>query len=162
QRQPIDILVAQFSAECRVIWDRPQYNIAPGHGVLALRQLDVRTLDLLYWGLIPFRAKSAKVATAFAPADAVATKSTFRPAFKKRRCLVVADGYFEWLRKGKHTTPFFYEVDHGKPFAIAGLWQPWNNLETCCIITTEANHLAAEIHDSMPVILDAPDYSAWL
>jgi putative SOS response-associated peptidase YedK len=58
--------------------------------------------------------------------------------------------------------PFFYEVDHGKPFAIAGLWQPWNDFETCCVITTEATPLAANVHDKMPVILDAPDYSTWL
>lgn len=95
----------------------------------------------------------------------------FRTAYKKRRCLVLADGYYEWLKVGKEKKPYLYEIDGGRPFAFAGLWEQWWGgekgsegppLESCTILTTEANELAAKIHDRMPVILDAADYDAWL
>jgi putative SOS response-associated peptidase YedK len=162
QRQPISALASLFASECRVIWDRPQYNIAPPQGVLAVRQFDVRTLDLLHWGLIPFRAKSASKAAPTASAHAVVAQGDYRPAFEKRRCLIVADGYFERLRKNSRKPPVFYEVDGGQAFAIAGIWQQWHNLETCCIITTSANDLVADVEDTMPAILNSRDYSTWL
>ena len=118
----------------------------------------------LKWGLIPVWAKDAKIAysTINARGDTVATKPAFRAAYKKRRCLIVADGYYEWLREGKDKQPFVYEVDGGEPFAMAGLWEWWGGpegenkpVESCTIITTDANKLASEIHDRMPVILDA-------
>ena len=123
------------------------------------------------WGLIPSWAKDAKIAysTINARADTVATKPAFRAAYKKRRCLVLADGYFEWRKEGKAKLPLLYEVDGGKPFAFAGLWEWWggpegenNPVECCTIITTDANELAKMVHDRMPVILNADDYDAWL
>jgi len=123
-------------------------------------------------GLIPSWAKDAKIAssTINARGDTVADKPAFRSAFKKRRCLVLADGYYEWLRTGKVKQPYFYEVDGGKPFALAGLWESWRcpegsddpPLESCSLITCDANALQAQIHDRMPVILDAADYDTWL
>jgi putative SOS response-associated peptidase YedK len=99
----------------------------------------------------------------------VATKPAFRSAYKKRRCLILSDGYYEWLREGKDRQPFLYEVDGGKPFAMVGLWEWWGGpegknepVESCTIITTDANKIANEIHDRMPVILDEGDYDAWL
>jgi putative SOS response-associated peptidase YedK len=130
-----------------------------------------RELVGLRWGLIPSWAKDTKIgqSTCNARADTVATKPAFRSAFKKRRCLVVADGYYEWLKDGKEKQPILYEVDGGKAFAFAGLWEWWPGpegkdepIESCTIITTDANELAREVHDRMPVILDAKDYDAWL
>jgi len=130
-----------------------------------------RELVRLRWGLIPVWAKDAKIAysTLNARADTVATKPAFRAAFKKRRCIVLTDGYYEWLREGKDKQPFLYEVGGGKPFAMAGLWEWWPGpkdknepVESCTIITTDANKLASEIHDRMPVILKVDDYDTWL
>lgn len=104
-----------------------------------------------------------------ARADTVATKPAFRAAYKRRRCLVPADGYYEWKTEGKAKIPFLYEIDGGKPFAFAGLWEFWKppqgegkSLESCTLITTEPNDLAAKVHDRMPLILDPPDYDKWL
>ncbi|QDU30982.1 Putative SOS response-associated peptidase YedK [Anatilimnocola aggregata] len=141
----------------------PRYNLAPSQPLLALRGTDQRELVLLRWGLIPAWAKDEKIAysTINARADTVATKPAFRAAYKSRRCLVVADGYYEWLRQGKSKLPYLYNVDD-RPFCLAGLWERWHELETCTVITTEANDLAAAVHDRMPVIVDPADYSAWL
>ena len=123
-----------------------RYNVAPSQQVLAVRVPESgakRQLVRLKWGLIPVWAKDAKIAysTINARADTVATKPAFRSAFKKRRCLVLADGYYEWHTEGKEKQPFLFELDG---------------------ITTEANELCAEVHDRMPVILDATDYDSWL
>jgi putative SOS response-associated peptidase YedK len=151
----------------------PRYNVAPTQSVPAVRlnSAGQRELAMLHWGLIPSWAKDAKIAysTLNARADTVATKPAFRTAYKSRRCLVIADGFYEWLREGKSKLPFLYEVDGGKPFAFAGLWESWRDpgkptqpLESCTIITTDANELARPIHDRMPVIIDPADYDAWL
>jgi putative SOS response-associated peptidase YedK len=100
----------------------------------------------------------------------VATKPAFRSAFKKRRCLVLADGYYEWRKEGKIKQPYFFEVDGGQPFAFSGLWEWWRapddkdgpGLESCALLTGEPNELQATVHDRMPMILDPVDYSAWL
>jgi putative SOS response-associated peptidase YedK len=169
-------LLAEFAIEGAPVLDyRPRYNIAPTTNVLAVRQLEQgakRELAALRWGLIPMWAKDTKIgySTLNARGDTVATKPSFRSAFKKRRCLVLADGYYEWLRTGKDKQPYLYEIDGGKPFAFAGLWEWWPGpkdtkqepIESCTIITTDANKLAAKVHDRMPVILDPDDYDTWL
>lgn len=173
-RTKLNLLLSQFAAEMAENgeWE-PRYNIPPTTAVPAIRLDEAQHRDLvrLKWGLIPSWAKDAKIAnsTINARSDTVATKPAFRAAYKKRRCLVLADGYYEWLREGKERQPFFYEVDGGKPFAMAGLWEWWSGpagenrpVESCTIITTDANELCREIHDRMPVILDADDYDAWL
>lgn len=150
-----------------------RYNIPPTTAIPAVRlnKEAKREAVRLKWGLIPSWAKDAKMAysTINARADTVATKPAFRSAYKKRRCLILADGYYEWLREGKDRQPFVYQVDGGEPFAMAGLWESWDGsegknepVESCTIITTDANKLCAEIHDRMPVILDAKQYDAWL
>ncbi len=150
-----------------------RYNVAPTQEVAAVRQVDgKRQLALFRWDLIPSWAKDTKIAssTVNARGDTVATKPAFRTAYKRRRCLMLADGYYEWLRVGKLKQPYLYEVDGGKPFALAGLWEQWLGtgdqdappLESCSLITTEANKLAQEVHDRMPVILDPVNYDAWL
>lgn len=127
--------------------------------------------------MIPSWAKDAKVGFSGinARADTVATKPAFRAAFKKRRCLVLANGYYEWKADGNLKQPYLFEIDGGQAFAFAGLREQWWGpeqpatdqdkrapLETCTIITTDANPMAADFHDRMPVILDPPDYDVWL
>jgi putative SOS response-associated peptidase YedK len=160
----MSVLVSQFGAELQREFDfSPRYNIAPSQDVLAVRNADgKRELVALRWGLIPSWAKDAKLSQINARADTAHEKPMFRSAFKKRRCLVLADGYYEWLREGKTRQPHAYEVDGGKTFAIAGLWEEWQGQQTCALLTTDANELAAQVHDRMPVILDPDDYSAWL
>jgi putative SOS response-associated peptidase YedK len=169
-RTPNSILAEQFLTEVPDF--SPRFNIAPTQDVPIIRAAkDGRTLSLARWGLIPSWAKDTKIAfgTINARGDTVAEKPAFRTAYKKRRCLVIADGYFEWKTVGKAKLPYFYEIDDGAPFAFAGLWEAWHGpdrkgepLETCTIVTTEANELASEIHDRMPVILDRSDYDRWL
>jgi putative SOS response-associated peptidase YedK len=173
-RTPLGLLVEQFLAE-----PAPQlqlalrYNIAPTQSVPVVRICDGRRqLTSMHWGLIPSWAKDPKIAagTINARADTVGTKPAFRTALKKRRCLVIADGFYEWQKQGKVKQPFLYEIEGGRPFAFAGLWESWRgpdhqsdtSLESCTILTTEANELARKIHDRMPVILSENDYAAWL
>lgn len=166
----MNLLLSQFAAEMAEEPDWPaRYNVAPTQDVLILRH--PREVVKAHWGLIPSWAKDKKISysTINARADSVATKPAFGSAFKKRRCLVLADGYFEWKKEGKAKLPYLYEVDGGQPFAFAGLWEWWREpgtegegIESCTIITTEANALASQIHDRMPVILDSSDYERWL
>ncbi len=171
-RTPLGLLVEQFMLQHSLPFT-PRYNIAPTQNVLAVRsEQGERSPVLLHWGLIPAWAKDTKIgySTINARADTLATKPAFRTALKKRRCLIPADGYYEWLKEGKIKQPYLYEVDGGQPFAFAGLWEQWwgpnhqssTPLESCTIITTEANDLARQVHDRMPVILDAVDYDVWL
>ncbi len=163
------VLLDQFAAELgeTQTFD-PRYKIAPTQSVLAIRH--PRQLVALRWGLIPSWAKDAKIAssTINARGDTVADKPAFRSAFKRRRCLVLADGYYEWLRDGKTKVPHLYEMDDGRPFAMAGLWEWWGGpdgkspVESCSLITTDANELAAKVHDRMPVILPPEEYDLWL
>src|SRR6187399_1605188 len=173
-RTPLTVLVDQFHFDLgNAIQLSLRYNIAPTQDVAAVRQVNgKRQLALLRWGLIPSWAKDVKIGASGinARADTVATKPMFRAAYKRRRCLVLADGYYEWLRVGKAKQPHLYEIDGGKPFAFAALWEQWWGtgdkeappLESCTVLTTEANELAAKVHDRMPVILDPVDYEAWL
>jgi putative SOS response-associated peptidase YedK len=166
-RTPLTVLAEQFlfDLDAAMADAVPRYNIAPTQSVLAVRSgKRGRELASFHWGLIPSWAEDAKLAysTINARADTVATKPAFRSAFKSRRCLVLADGYYEWRPVGKARLPSLYEVDGGKPFAFAGLWESWRELESCTILTTGPNELASQLHDRMPVILDPEDYDAWL
>lgn len=155
---------------------QPRYNVAPTQvaPVVRLNAHGLRELALLRWGLIPSWAKDAKISASLinARAETVAEKPSFRAAFKKRRCLVPADGYYEWRAEGKLKQPYRIALAGGGQgggglFAMAGLWESWRPgtaeaLETFTILTTAANEHLAELHDRMPVILDAADYDAWL
>lgn len=171
ERSKLNLLLTQFAAELAAgtEWE-PRYNIPPTANVPAVRLVaGKRQLSLLKWGLVPSWAKDTKIAysTINARADTAPTKPAFRSAFKSRRCLVLADGYFEWQTEGKVKLPWLYEVE-GKPFAFAGLWESWRppgaeqSLESCTILTTDPNELAGQFHDRMPVVLDESDYDAWL
>jgi putative SOS response-associated peptidase YedK len=154
-----------------VNWD-PRYNIAPTQDVPIIRQdpkKPVRKLSYARWGLIPYWSKDASGAARMinARSETTATTPAFRDALKWRRCLVPADGFYEWKKSGKTKQPFCFEVGEGKLFAFAGIWERWkdpkgNWIESCSILTTKANALAATVHDRMQVILDSNDYDLWL
>jgi putative SOS response-associated peptidase YedK len=150
----------------------PRYNIAPTQEavIVRLNAQGSRELALARWGLVPGWAKDAKLAhsTINARAETAAAKPVFRSAFKQRRCLVPADGYYEWVADGKLKQPWLFEVEQ-QPFAFAGLWESWRGgasaaspLETFTILTTGATEQALGIHDRMPVVLARDDYAAWL
>ncbi len=150
----------------------PRYNISPSQDIVVIRHLsgkDYRQLDMLRWGLIPGWAKDLKISYRMinARAETLAQKPSFRAAFKKRRCLIAADGFYEWLHSGKTKQPYFVHMKNGAVFGFAGLWESWTSpdgpiIESCTIITTSANDLVRKIHDRMPVILQPQKYEAWL
>jgi putative SOS response-associated peptidase YedK len=150
----------------------PRYNIAPSQPIAAIRidpDTATRTLVMLRWGLIPSWAKDPKIGNQCinAKAETVAEKPSFRSAFKKRRCLVIATGFYEWQVQGRAKQPIWIGLQSKRPFAFAGLWEQWKPpegepLETCTIITTEPNDLMAPIHNRMPVILSPASYDQWL
>lgn len=154
----------------------PSYNVAPSQAVPIVRSLqdnDQRTVALLHWGLIPSWAKDAKIGyrTINARAETLAEKPSFRGAYKKRRCLVIANGFYEWRspKSGESTKqPFHIHAKTEQPLAFAGLWEHWKNPEdgqevnSCCIITTVANQSMADIHQRMPVILEQENFHRWL
>ena len=149
----------------------PRYNIAPTQTVLACRlnaATAARELAPLRWGLVPSWAKdlAAGVKAINARAETVADKPTFRSAFRSRRCLIPASGYYEWKHEGKAKQPFFIQPAHGGLFAFAALWDVWSKgaapVESCSIITTAANEATRHLHERMPVILDRDHFAAWL
>jgi putative SOS response-associated peptidase YedK len=149
----------------------PRYNIAPSQEVPVVRSRDSgRQLVMLRWGLVPSWAKIG-YRMINARAETLAEKPSFRNAFKQRRCLILADGYYEWKANGKQKQPFFIHRPDNRPFAFAGLWESWRGpkderlekpLETCTIITTDSNELTSDIHDRMPVILQNEELEFWL
>ena len=148
----------------------PRYNIAPTQNILGIRQAkDEREAVFLKWGLIPSWAKDASIGAKLinARSETVTEKPSFRDAFKKRRCIIPADGFYEWQRTGGRKQPFFFHICDDRPFGFAGLWDRWKSedgeiLETCTILTTEANEVLRPVHDRMPVILHTEDYELWL
>jgi putative SOS response-associated peptidase YedK len=151
---------------------KPRYNIAPSQPVATIRidsKTMTRQLVLLRWGLIPSWAKDPKIGfhCINAKAETVAKKPSFRAAFRKRRCLVVATGFYEWQVQGKTKQPMWIGLKSRQPFAFAGLWEQWkppegDTIESCTILTTEPNELMRPIHDRMPVVLPAEAYPQWL
>jgi putative SOS response-associated peptidase YedK len=153
---------------------RPRYNIAPTQDVLAVRfnpETSERTLDALWWGLVPYWAKDVKIGYSLinAKAETVAEKPAFREAFKSRRCLIAADGFYEWKKfDAKIKQPYAITLKNRSVFGFAGLWERWKDkasgevLRSCTIITTTPNEVCAPIHDRMPVIVAPEDYGKWL
>ena len=151
---------------------RRRFNVAPGDDVAAITtdKEGAPRGELLRWGLIPFWAKDASIGykTINARAETVAERPAFRDAFRTHRCLIVADGFYEWQRRpGLPKQPHHITLADGSPFAFAGLWSTWRDAEgeqvrSCTIITTAANHRVAELHDRMPVILPQGAEDLWL
>jgi putative SOS response-associated peptidase YedK len=150
----------------------PRYNIAPTQPVPVIRQHPkepIRQISTMRWGLIPHWSKDASSAasTINARSETAATKPAFRDPLKFRRCLIPADGFYEWQRTGTAKQPYCFEVNEGELFGFAGLWDGWKNAEgqwikTCSILTTTPNAVTSAIHDRMPVILDRESYDLWL
>ena len=150
----------------------PRYNIAPTQPVPVIRQHPrepIRTLLLLRGGLIPSWAQDPSVGAGMinARAETAAVKPAFRESLESRRCLIPADGFYEWQRNGKTRQPYCFEVGDGELFAFAGLWDRWKNasgnvIETCSILTTTPNAVTSAVHDRMPAILRSDSYDLWL
>lgn len=148
-----------------------RYNIAPSQDVAAIRFApgnEQRQFVFFKWNFVPFWADSPKTKYSMinAKAETVAEKRSFRDAFLKRRCLILADGFYEWQKQDDGKQPYFMHMKDDRPFAFAGLWEHWHRgdeeLESCTIIVTEANERLKPIHDRMPVILDPDDHYLWL
>ncbi len=150
----------------------PRYNIAPTQDVPAVRAgpEGARAFAMLHWGLVPKWAKERAIGNRMinARAETLAEKPSFRDAFRKRRCLVVADGWYEWQVAPGGKQPWFIRRKDANPIAFAGLWERWKDpadgtmLESCTIVTTDASVSIRKIHDRMPVVLDAADWDRWL
>ncbi len=149
----------------------PRYNIAPTQTVAAIRNGDEgRELTMLRWGLVPFWAKDPSIGNRMinARAETVAEKPAYRAAFRHRRCIVLADGFYEWRKQGDAKTPYFISLASGEPFALAGLWENWTDkesgesLQTTTLITTGANAFMRELHHRMPVVLEPCSADEWL
>lgn len=149
----------------------PRYNISPGQQILAIKS-DGHTpsVETMLWGLIPSWANDRSIGYKMinARGETVADKPSFRSAFQSRRCLIPADGFYEWVKQGKGKQPYYFcQVDKA-PFSFAGIWESWTDDETgehidsCSIITTAANKLVEPVHHRMPVIIQPESYDAWL
>jgi putative SOS response-associated peptidase YedK len=179
QTHSAEDIAAAFGLTEIPLW-QPRYNVAPtqvvptisalrnSEGTVATSGVD-RQFKLLRWGLIPSWAKDLSIGAKLinARAETLQEKPSFRDAFKRRRCLIVADGFYEWKKQAGKKQPFYFRLENGEPFAFAGLWDRWHSsegdvLETCTIITTNANELAATVHNRMPVILPPEHYDRWL
>ena len=156
-------------------WDddwNPRFNVAPTQPIPVIRQHPkepVRQVSMMRWGLIPSWAKDTSGAARMinARSETAHTLPAFREAMKSRRCLIPADGFYEWMRDGKAKQPFCFEVNSGQLFAFAGLWERWRDpsgqwVKSCSILTTTPNAVTSAVHDRMPVILHPDSYDLWL
>ncbi len=172
QHQSTDQIVIRFEVDSVLHETTPRYNIAPTQRAPVVLQARVgsgRVLDAFKWGLIPSWAKDPTIGNRLlnARAETAAEKPSFRSALSRRRCLLPADGYYEWQAVGKAKQPLYYHFIDTDLFAFAGLWETWNSPEgeavhSFTILTTEPNSLAAVAHDRMPVILGREDEALWL
>ena len=165
-----EVLAEHFELP-EVPWFEPRYNIAPTQPVAVVRagsEGGGRELSMLRWGLIPSWADDPSIGNRMinARAETVAEKSAYRSAFRHRRCLVPADGFYEWAKANGAKQPHYFQLKDGGPFAFAGLWERWAKgekpIESCTLLTTEANDVVSPVHDRMPIILEPKDYGGWL
>ena len=169
--EPDKVLAKEFGVSASAPIS-PHYNIAPSQPIVAVRAAlagSGRELALLRWGLIPSWSKDPAIGNRLinARAETAQDKPSFRNAFKRHRCLIPANGFYEWLRWERGKQPYFVRMRDSHPFAFAGLWDRWESpeegvIETCTILTTAANAVLAPIHDRMPVILPTTVYDQWL
>jgi putative SOS response-associated peptidase YedK len=166
-----EVYANHFGAELACEKSGPRYNLAPTQPVLAVRQTEEGTRELvpLRWGLVPSWSKGPdnRFSMINARAETVDSKPAYRNAFKRRRCLIPSEGFYEWKAGEQGKTPYLIRRTDGAPFGMAGLWETWRDpdgepLESCTVIVTDANDLVRSLHDRMPVILAPEDYAAWL
>ncbi len=167
---PVEAIREYFSIETDLALD-PRYNIAPTQDVPVIRlTAGVPSMAMLYWGLVPFWSKEKSIGNRMinARAETLAEKPSFRAALKSRRCLILANGFYEWQKTSGPKQPHYICMRNQEPMVFAGLWERWEKgeqeqaLESCTIITTTANKLIAPIHHRMPVILDNEKQKTWL
>jgi putative SOS response-associated peptidase YedK len=146
----------------------PSYNIAPSQNIAVVRKIDDQLkISTMRWGLIPFWMKELPKSNNLinARSETVASKPSFRSAYKKRRCLIPADGFYEWRKVNDSKQPFYIQLKNKDIFTFAGLWEQWQGdgqtIESCTILTTNANHDMQPIHQRMPVIIDPNQYQDW-
>ena len=162
-------LIFQFEFDGADFEHLPRYNVAPTQPVITVTNREGRWAEYMRWGLIPSWAKDASIGSPLinARSETLAQKPSFRDALQRRRCLVLADGFYEWQKVGRGKRPMRVVLKSREPFAFAGLWESWRNLEgevirSCTIVTTEANDLLRPIHERMPVILPRELEEFWL
>ena len=166
----LEPLEERFLFRAKDLSSKPRYNIAPSQPVFTvIRDEKGNRAGFLRWGLIPSWAKNAEIGNRMinARAETMAEKPSFRRALQKRRCLILADGFYEWRQEGKKKTPLFISLASREPFAFAGLWETWRPpdgepIHSCTIITTTPNSLMEPIHNRMPVILAREAEALWL
>ncbi len=158
-----------FALDSAANWGGPRYNIAPTQQVAVITDRQPKALSLFKWGLVPMWAKDPKIGSRMinARSETAHEKASFRSAFRRRRCLIPADGYYEWARQSGRKMPVYIQHAQRDIFAFAGLWESWedpqgNRLHTCAILTTEANARIRRIHQRMTVIIEPADYDLWL
>ena len=158
-----------FNLDSAEAWETPRYNIAPTQQVAVISDREPKTLSMMKWGLIPSWAKDPKIGSRMinARSETAHEKPSFRTAFKRRRCLIPASGYYEWKRRGKQKTPMYIQHAERNLFAFAGLWENWKTpdgdwLQSCTILTTDANSRIREVHHRMTVIVEPEHYDLWL
>ncbi len=167
---PAERLAEEFGFKDSSVELAQSYNVAPTQGVAAvLEEGGGRYLEVLRWGLIPPWADDPQIGSRMinARSETAPEKPSFRRAFRERRCLIPADGFYEWQRTNGAKQPFYIHMEDGRPFAFAGLWESWGKggegeVRTCAILTTEANAVVGEIHERMPVIVAPDAYDVWL
>ncbi len=168
---PVEQLADHFNANLPEIETSPTYNAAPSQNLMVItNKEEPRQINLFRWGLVPFWAKDTNIGYKMinARAETLLEKPAFKTAFKRRRCLVLADGFYEWQKTKSGKIPHRICQETEKPFAFAGLWEQWHDktnnttLESFTIITTEANEAVEPLHERMPVILPESAYVAWL
>ncbi len=162
-------LARRFEFEGDWLEFESSYNVAPTHNVLTVVGGEARRAGYMRWGLIPHWAKDHRIGSRMinARAETVAEKPSFRDSLRRRRCLVLADGFYEWQRNGKEKRPMRVVMRSGEPFAFAGIWSVWkdpegNRIPSCAIITTTANDVLEPIHERMPVVLPREAEQFWL
>ena len=170
--RPIKDLMKYFPIDVATAEVTENFNVAPTQEILAIiRHDDKNHLEKLHWGFVPFWAKDTSIGSRMinARSETVATKPSFRTAFKNRRCLILADGFYEWTGKAGEKQPMFLTLANGKPFAFAGLWETWDNqgkepipYRSATILTREASESMKSIHHRMPVILRPKAFDLWL
>src|ERR687898_1757828 len=168
-KTPVEKLAEEFGFEASSAELPPNYNVAPTQQVAAvLEEGGERRLEMLRWGLIPSWADDPGIGSRMinARAETAPEKPSFRRAFRGQRCLIPADGFYEWKRENGGKQPYYFRMQDGRPFAFAGLWESWDKggdgpLRTCAILTTRANSVLSGIHERMPVILPSGAYNAW-
>jgi putative SOS response-associated peptidase YedK len=169
-RTPVERLAEEFGFEGSSVEIPANYNVAPTQSVATVLEEDgQRRLEVLRWGLIPPWADDPQIGSRMinARSETASEKPSFRRAFRERRCLILADGFYEWQRTNGAKQPFYIHMQDGRPFAFAGLWESWDKGEegevrTCAILTTEANAVVGEVHERMPVIVAPDAYDVWL